>query len=217
MPDSTVDSASSTAPPTTTSPDSDDEFFKPANVTTGYKAEHTPLGTITCSKEVDGTIKNIHVVRTHSHAATDCDAFLIVRDNSLRGDPTWLAEEIRWKDPSAASTLMPSQGLPVTEVKRDKNGKFLSAIRLTNMTVIPKPPSHILPPGSENNKAYRCTITQTIEPASASGPETVNWESSRVGSWMTQPGEWQDTPPLDSSSASRARYSNNHARSPSTS
>lgn len=49
------------------------------------------------------------------------------------------------------------------------------------------------------------------------GAETVNWESSRVGRWMTQPGEWQDTPPLDSSSASRARYSNNHARSPSTS
>jgi len=202
MPDSTVDSASSTAPPTTTSPDSDDEFFKPANVTTRYKAEHTPLGTITCSKEVDGTIKNIHVVRTHSHAATDCDEFLIVRDNSLRGDPTWLVEEIRWKNPSAASTLTLSHGPPVKEVKRDKNGKFLSAIRLTNMTVIPTPPSHILPPESGNNKAHRCTITQTIEPPSASGAEAVNWEPSQLGRWRVGLDKWQDTPPLDSLSAS---------------
>lgn len=114
MPDSTSDSASTIAPPTTTSPDSDDEFFKLANVTTRYQAEDTPLGTIICSKEVDGMIKNIHVVRTHSHPTTDCEAFLIVRDNSLRGNPTWLVEDIRWRDPSAAPTPTPSQGPPVT-------------------------------------------------------------------------------------------------------
>ena len=223
MPDSTVDSATTTAPPTTTPltttpstttplattrPDSDDGFFGPAKVIRRYGASYCPKGIVTCS-EVDGSITDIEVAWWHPLPENDYAASMLAQVDSLRDIAleVW-GEEVEWlgrpaKRPESPN-LPPFQGTVEKCIKDDEDGSFSGAMILANMTEILDPPSSLFRPGSDNNKAYICTIVKTLKPLTELMSPVYHWvpnqPRTRYKHYGT--GEWTDVPLLDRSSTS---------------
>jgi len=209
MPDSTTNSAPVSAPPTTAPPDSDDGIFERANYTGYYKASYCPDGVVTCL-ETDGKIDHIRVIRERSLRVPDYEAYISVKDNTLKRIERQIMGKVAWTGPWwERPSLRLFEGCSSARFPSENNGILSGATILENMMEIPNPPSEFFPPGSVGNKAYKCTIIETLDPLvpimdprSAWGANQPVMGDQNLSAYLLTTDNWTVVPSVDSSSAS---------------